>query len=436
MIFFIVWVLLLAAPLSATIQYIEQQGLYVLASDIIGDDVTTGNGIITVSGSNVTIDLDGHTITQGTGTNSPVYGIYCTPDIKNVVIKNGIIRNVSGSGIQIGAGCSNITIENIACVDCFGGFATVLGAPLSESSGITIDQCSFTISTTVGLSHIVSATQCSDLLIQDLIIHDISASEATLNAIGIYNCSGVAIKDTTITGITTKNLVGIKLEQSAHSTIDSCCIHDCKTTETGIGIAVSNTEDISIIETDVYNLVSLDNNTESIGYSCNNAEGCSYIGCVARSIEAQGSQSASFGFKIIDSDRVFQQRCIISFIKTTGNGSNAYGIVWSNISLSALIKSIIDDTQGANEGFGMIATSVSESEINGNQFLNTSGGTLRRGLRVISGTRNLFTKNIAFRNGNSATEQIEGLASGTTDFNTATGNISTIGSPWTNIRAF
>lgn len=436
MILSLTWVLLLAAPLSAATQYISQQGLYILASDIIGDDALSSSGIITVSGSNITIDLDGHTITQESGINSSVHGIHCTPNTHNITIKNGCIRGVSGNGVRIEQGSSNIRLENIDFIDCLGGHVSSIGTAAATTTGIIIDACSYSASTTLIPSYIISITHNSNVMLHDLLINDIAAPQSPLTGIAISQCSGVLIENATLAGIAAKKFTGIVVHQSPNSSLEQCFIHDCMTTETCIGITITGSQGASISQMEVHDFVVSGSNTEAIGFLCLTNDGCNFTRCIARSIKAQGLNSLAYGFKVIDSDRILQQNCTASLVETTLSGGDAYGILWSNVSFSALIESIIDDTRAVGQGFGMLATSVSESEINGNQFLNTAGGTLRRGLRVVSGTRNLFTKNIAFRNGSSATEQIEGLASGTTDFNTATGNISTIGSPWTNIRAF
>lgn len=436
MVFILIWVLLIAAPLTAATQYITQQGLYVLASDITGDDALGGSGIITVSGSNITIDLDGHTVTQGSGINTSVHGIYCAPNAQNVTIKNGIIRGVSGNGIRIEPGCSRIALENITCIDCLEGHILGAGDIDSQIGGILVERCSFTVSTSIIPSYILSITHSADVQISDVLIHDIASVESSLTGIIVSECSGTSIEKTIIRGIAAKSLTGIFVSQSPDSSLNDCFIHDCTTTETCIGLYIHKDRGSSVFSADIHDLLVSGSNAEAIGFLCDETIGTGLSHCIARSIQAEEANSSAYGFKIINSDRLLQRNCTASLIETTLNGSDAYGILWSNVSLSALIESIIDDTRAIGQGFGMLATSVSESEINGNQFLNTAGGTLRRGLRVVNGTRNLFTKNIAFRNGSSATEQIEGLASGTTDFNTATGNISTIGSPWTNIRAF
>lgn len=435
MILSLIWVLLLAAPLSAATQYFSQQGLYVLASDIIGDDALGGSGIITVSGSNITIDLGGHTINQGSGT-SGVHGVYCAPHSKNITLKNGIIRGVSGNGILIEAGCSHITLENIALIDCLEGHLLAAGTPGTPITSLLIDGCSCTISTTLIPAYVMSVTSSAGVLIHDVRIHDIESTDSALAGIIATECSGLSIENVTITEVATKSFTGVTILQSPDSSLDNCFIHDCTTTETCIGLFIVGDQGTSISHTEIHDLLVTGSDAEAIGFLCNDTYGSSFARCIARSIKAQGSNSIAYGFKMTNCDRMFQKNCTASLVETTLSGSDAYGILWSNVSLSTLLESIIDDTRAVGQGFGMLATSVSESELNGNQFLNTAGGTLRRGLRVVSGTRNLFTKNIAFRNGSSATEQIEGLASGTTDFNTATGNISTIGSPWTNIRAF
>lgn len=430
------WVLLSAAPLSAEISQIFcDEGLYVLAGDISADDFENGSGLITVSGTDITIDLDGHTIRDGATHHNAVHGIICSSGSDTVTIRNGTIRDISGYGILIHSGVRCITLENIRFSDCgMGAIATTNSeAPINS---LVIKNCDFTTSSTAVPESIIALSNCNTSVIVDCTIHTIESEESDLTAIRIDHCARTLIKHNTIRGIKGHQCTGIAITESVGTTIESCSCYNFITTSTCIGIAVHHSPNSSLRETTLYDIIVSGSGAEAIGFLCTQSDGCSYMNSIVRSLESQGAQSTAYGFRVFNSNRIMMRGCTISRIKTTTSGSDAYGISWVTVSLSSLIDSIIDDTQAAGQGFGMLALNVSESEFNGNQFLNTAGGTIRRGLRIVNGFRNLFTRNIAFRNGTNATEQIEGLASGTTDFNTATGNISTIGSPWTNIRAF
>ena len=82
-------------PLSS----IAIAGFYYLAGNVANQ--------ITISASNVTLDLNGHTVSGGTN------GIVVNGGLSNVTIKNGRIDGVSADGIQINGGCRNIIIQDV-----------------------------------------------------------------------------------------------------------------------------------------------------------------------------------------------------------------------------------------------------------------------------------------------------------------------------------
>ena len=77
------------SPLGAS------SGSYYLTGNV---NISTGANGITISGSNVTIDLNGFTLTgPGSGFGS---GIYLNSGVSNVSIFNGTIRNWGSHGIN------------------------------------------------------------------------------------------------------------------------------------------------------------------------------------------------------------------------------------------------------------------------------------------------------------------------------------------------
>lgn len=85
----------------------------------------TNNTSIYISVDNVVLDLNNKTIThKSTRAGHPsletggVSAITIAPHVKNITIKNGKINFVTGNGILISKGCSNISILNIKVMDC------------------------------------------------------------------------------------------------------------------------------------------------------------------------------------------------------------------------------------------------------------------------------------------------------------------------------
>jgi hypothetical protein len=114
------WKLLSSDPLSDcesripinTLPFeITESGSYYLTQTI---DAGGSNGI-TITASNVTIDLNGYTlISDGSGTAS---AIFCNASIFNLIIRNGIISNWGGHGIN-GVSSSHCSIADLQISDC------------------------------------------------------------------------------------------------------------------------------------------------------------------------------------------------------------------------------------------------------------------------------------------------------------------------------
>ncbi|MFT4536705.1 MAG: hypothetical protein ACJA1A_002373 [Saprospiraceae bacterium] len=98
-------------PISSLPFTITESGSYYLTESI---DAGGSNGI-TISASNVTLDLNGYTLlSDGSG---PLSAVYCNASISNLVIRNGIISNWGGHGIN-GVNASHCNITDMQISDC------------------------------------------------------------------------------------------------------------------------------------------------------------------------------------------------------------------------------------------------------------------------------------------------------------------------------
>lgn len=140
---------------------ITVSGFYRLA-DNVSDQIT-------ISVSDVTLDLNGHTVSGGT------YGIVINSGLNNVTIKNGTVRSTTLNGIQVNSGCSDITVENIVVKQAVVGigFDTAVncvvrncdmnlnttGLLLDTCANISVNQCSATANQRAGYD-LLSSTTC------------------------------------------------------------------------------------------------------------------------------------------------------------------------------------------------------------------------------------------------------------------------------------
>lgn len=137
-------------------------GFYKLAANVSDQ--------ITISSSNVTLDLNGHTITGGTN------GIVINSNLSNVTIKNGTIDAVTLDGVQINSGCSDILLSNLVVKQALVGidFDTSInsnvrncdmslnttGLQLDTCANIIVRECTARANTQAGYD-LLSSTTCS-----------------------------------------------------------------------------------------------------------------------------------------------------------------------------------------------------------------------------------------------------------------------------------
>jgi hypothetical protein len=80
-----------ATPITKVPFVITKPGLYMVKKDLVSASAT--GTAITISASNVTLDLGGHVLSGGT--NNAGYGVRSYPNPTNITVRNGVIRNFS-----------------------------------------------------------------------------------------------------------------------------------------------------------------------------------------------------------------------------------------------------------------------------------------------------------------------------------------------------
>lgn len=120
---------------------ISKPGNYYLTGNVSFYPVNTPtlSTIIHITQSNVTLNLNETIITQAS-TNSTLNlnAIVIDPGLSNIIIFNGTISGISGTGIVIGDGCSDITIKNVQITNCVQGGLTAIGTSSSPILSLTL----------------------------------------------------------------------------------------------------------------------------------------------------------------------------------------------------------------------------------------------------------------------------------------------------------
>lgn len=90
------------APITALPCVITQGGSYYLTSDLTGVEGSHG---IAITADNVTIDLNGFSLT---GVEGSLRGIFVNGARKNISVRNGTIRHWGTTGVDLGSACNSI----------------------------------------------------------------------------------------------------------------------------------------------------------------------------------------------------------------------------------------------------------------------------------------------------------------------------------------
>lgn len=204
---------------------IDEPGSYVLTSNVtVSTDV---NGIV-INASDVTLDLNGHAIIgpgSGSGNGIYAYGKH------NITIKNGMVRDFGGSGIDFAGlypstNVPNFSVEDITAI-CNGGHGI-------EASRSTITNCTARYNGNYGIGGFYSTiTNCTATHNSS---HGIYATSSTVKNCTAYSNGkdGIYATSSTITDFTA-NYNSSNGIYASNSTVTNCVANKNK----GDGIKVS-----------------------------------------------------------------------------------------------------------------------------------------------------------------------------------------------------
>jgi hypothetical protein len=429
----------MAAANHAT-EIITTPGLYFFGSDIIYEPTTNNEAILQISASNVTINLDNHTLSQlNTNTYTGTIGILIDQDLTNIVIENGQILDLpQGVGIRVLEGNFDTTLRNIDIIgagkrgiSCEGTALHQIGN--AEFIDVRIIDCSEDIDGDCGILF----ENCKNAAINNTTVHSCGNSGAAFDAFKLINCSNFEFYDCDIKNNTGSTFNGLSLTSSLNNIVErtrainnssgtgSCF---CFTINTGSN---GNTFSECLAQSNISTTT-----IEVAGFVVNGATACALLDCTARSNIGSGNGSIVYGFKSTDNTTLTADGCAASHNQQTNSG-NTYGFYWNNTNRSILSNSVSESNSGDDECCGIYFSSCNDCHIRNNESLYNIGINFTRGLRLANSPNHVALSNVAFSNGTTGTEQISGLnALETSDLNTGIANLAAITYPWINIRAF
>jgi hypothetical protein len=357
---------------------LDAPGNYQFGSGIVANPTDLDDAIICITSSDVTLNLNGYAYMQDpTNSLAGLTGIRVAPNLKNVTIQNGLIRQLTGPGITIGEGCSDIIIQNVETTDC-------------DAAGILIQG--------------VMGNPVVNALIKDSFV--ISCTGADLNtAYGIRVTYGgnVEINDCRIIGNDAGTVAagfGISIENSQSCKLERCLCVSNGGQGTACGISIFLSSGVRVINCSAANTVARGGTSEACGFSSNQCSNSLFADCFAA--RNSNTQDRAYGFKFVDGGDNSALFC--TALSNAGTTTAAGFLVEDTESRSSLFKckSRANDAGISGEGYGILVDGPQNCDFWFNELVGNRGATAY-GLRdMTASSNNLVTGNAAFRNTTSA----------------------------------
>lgn len=392
---------------------IATSGSYALSDDI--PSIATTGQIISITTSNVILNLSGRSLTLQTGSGTSINGITIAPNLSNIFIKNGTITNMNGNGIFVGSGCLNVRLEDLAIQGCAAAgvhFAGTSTAPVYGSSmkNCQISQCDGETSNTYG----TKLTYCDFFTAKNCSFNSNSTSGASLNCYGFYaraSKGGIIIQSDARGNTATAVSAGFYLDTGCTNFLFKHCAAqlNSSTATTTIGKAYGFYE-TGTNNNRFENCMSNNNSAYALAAGFH-SQNCSYnywLSCIAQNNTITGTTGANGAFGFI-CDTATCEGNIFDQCTASGNkGSTTITSIGCGFSLdnstSCTIKNCLSQNNDGTSGAGIgiyLKTGAIRCCIQNNAIIaNTSSTALKAyGIWDISTpSTNLLTGNFAFAN--------------------------------------
>lgn len=325
---------------------ISKPGIYKLTEDIQAN--TSVNRTIWINSDNVTLDLNGFPLSQpalsGNNVGADVHAIEVADGKKNVLIENGTIFQIEGSGIKANNTVTNLTIRNITFNNCNRGNSTTAGTiTLTGANG--------------------SSNEILHCRIENCHIQDMSCTE---DAAGIYatNADYLTIDNCTIKGISTttdaKSGYGVYITESEYPIIKDSSAQLVTGNDLAAGFGVITCTGAQLTNCKSMGVVA-DNGAETVGdayaFYFENTHNSTIADCTAANTVAKVEAS---GFYQTSCRNNHLLNCVASASRVThaSNATNATGFYTNTESAangptdSCYFKNCVAFGHMANENIG------------------------------------------------------------------------------------
>jgi hypothetical protein len=428
------------ASALATDLLINQPGPYKLGGSMSSAPTTANDNIIHITSSDVLLDLNGLIISQGNAT-ANFNGIVINSGLSDIIIQNGIVRNVTGTAVLVNQGCARIQINNIACENC-----NLAGLALSGATGTnqivdcSIANCRFLgCGSSINATSVVTFTQCSRLNILSNVIANTIGTVANLSAFTMNNCSLCTILNLNINNNTAAALSLFNETSGIQNTIQNTLISTNTSAGTIIGFNVNG----SVFDMFINNSVTANNATGSLtGFNFSSTSTSNYLErCLVNTNTGVGGFN---GFSFVSSssnNAIVDCFAIGNFVNSN---NNLFGFVINTANLGIIVGggSLYNNNTSASATVGVnfqnptIGLSWSTADVLCEQNnASATASSFGFNLSTLPGTGNsLFYRTIAFNNGTTAANQFAAPAGFAGSINSvASTNLNSVNGAWTNL---
>jgi Right handed beta helix region len=363
------------ANAASIAQIINSPGYYQFGN-IEATPTDANDYVISVETNDVIIDFQGAVISQQAGnTVSGLSGVRLAPNVSNVCIKNIAIRGLTGKGVLVEEGCSDVMVENLTINGCDAGGIVFIGTTADHIQRGMIDNCLISSCTgeNGGTAYGCRLIECDNVTVQNsTFLNNDGSTLASGFGLSLEWCSACKVLNCQANDNGGNTLaVGINIYQSKWTLVS-----DCKVLNT-IGRA-SGSEDRAVG-------VLLDQSTDN---------------AVLNSITYHNHNlvSKGYGFESRDGSGNVFKKC---FAENNVGGTSAAGFALrSNENRTSVFKceSRRNDGGASGVGYGILLESGQNCDVLFNRVLDNTGAT-GVGLKdTVVDTTNLIAGNVSFAN--------------------------------------
>jgi len=354
---------------------INTPGISQLGGDALADPTDTNDSMYCINVSNVIFDLGGFNIAQDPSNRIAGFNaINISPGLSNIVIRNGTVQGMTGVGIFVGAGCNNISLENMSVIDC-------------DATGILFNGN--------------SASVIQDGLVDNCLIYSCTGANGNpAYGLRLIYCDNINVQGSTFDrndAGDTNNGYGISSEWCTTCRFGDCEVNANGGMSLGVGINIYNSQWSIIQNCNAINTVGRGTGSASaIGFLIDTSNHTTISNCISK--HNNNVLAEAYAFKATNgSDNLFSN-CEAN--QTIG-GTIAAGFLFNNTeSASSIINSQARVNNGgtAGTGYGILLDTAQNCDILFNNLTNNNG-LVGVGLKdTVVDTTNLIAGTVSFNN--------------------------------------